>query len=155
MPSIRTHLQLPIRAAVAAALAVGAAQLLQMPYPLYALVGAVIVTDLSPVQTRKLGGWRMAGTVLGAAVGAALGQVMQGPIAIGLGVLVAMLLSGLLRLRGAAKVSGYVAGIVLLDQSEPVLYALQRLLETALGIAFAMLVSWVPPLHRQDADDRA
>jgi len=106
MPSIRTHLQLPIRAAVAAALAVGAAQLLQMPYPLYALVGAVIVTDLSPVQTRKLGGWRMAGTVLGAAVGAALGQVMQGPIAIGLGVLVAMLLSGLLRLRGAAKVSG-------------------------------------------------
>ncbi|MDR7099778.1 uncharacterized membrane protein YgaE (UPF0421/DUF939 family) [Lysobacter niabensis] len=140
--------QVPIRAAVAAALAVAAAQVLQLEYPLYALVSAVIVTDLSPSETRKLGLWRVAGTVLGAAIGATLSTFFpHGPVAIGIGVLAAMFLCHVLRLRGAAKVSGYVCGIVLLEyHMQPWVYAVHRLVETLLGIAVAVLVSLVPLL---------
>jgi uncharacterized membrane protein YgaE (UPF0421/DUF939 family) len=49
-----------------AGLAVAIAELLRLQYPLYALIGAVIVSDLSPSQTRQLGLRRLAGSALGA-----------------------------------------------------------------------------------------
>jgi uncharacterized membrane protein YgaE (UPF0421/DUF939 family) len=140
--------QLSIRAALAAGLAVAIAQLLRLQYPLYALIGAVIVTDLSSAQTRKLGSQRLAGTVLGATLGAALSPVLPpGPWAIGLSILAAMFLCYLARLQGATKVTGYVCGIVVLEHGgHPWSYALYRLIETVLGIGLAMLVSLVPKL---------
>lgn len=156
MPSLIPALQLSIRGALSAALAVGGAQLLHLQYPIYALVGAVIVTDLSPQQTRRLALQRLAGTVLGAAVGAALSYLLpSGPGAIALGVMAAMFLSQVLRLEGAAKITGYICGIVLLDhQDQPWLYAGYRLIETALGIGMALLVSFVPRLLPTDTAER-
>jgi len=145
-------LQLSIRAALSAGLAVAIAQLLQLQYPLYALIGAVIVTDLSPAQTQKLGWQRLAGTVVGATVGAALSQLLpHGPVAIGFSIMVAMFLSYLVRLEAAAKVTGYVCGIVMLDfHGEPWSYALFRLIETVVGIGVALLVSFIPRLISVD-----
>ena len=141
-------LGLSIRAALAAGLAVAIAQLLQFQYPLYAMISAIIVTDLSPLQTRQLGFQRLAGTLLGATVGAALTHFLPpGPWAIGLSILAAMFLSHLLHLQGAAKVTGYVCAIVVLDHAgHPWSYALYRLIDTILGIGVAVLVSFVPKL---------
>ncbi len=140
--------QLSIRAALSAGLAVAIAELLRLQYPLYALIGAVIVSDLSPSQTRQLGLRRLAGSVLGATVGAAISQFLpSAPWAIGLSVLAAMFLSHLLHLQGAAKITGYVCGIVVLEHgAHPWSYALHRLIETILGIGVAILVSLVPKL---------
>lgn len=68
----------------------------------------------------------------------------------GLGVFLAMFLSHLLGLEGAAKVAGYVCGIVLFAFDDaPWSYALYRTIETMIGIALAILISLVPKLVRE------
>lgn len=148
--------QLAFRAGVAAALSVAIAQLCGLRYPIYSLLAAVIVTDLSPSQTRKLGLRRLVATVLGAACGALLSPVLgPGPWALGLGILIAMQACHLVYVQDAAKVAGYICGIVMLDHSAQVwTYSFYRLIETILGIGVATLISFVPILIRIDEPER-
>ena len=152
---MRTALQVSIRAATAAGLAVAIAQLLGLRSPLYALIAAILVTDLSPARTRHLAVPRLAGTVLGAALGAVispLGAIHSiGAIMIGAAVFTTVFTSHLLGVKDAAKVAGYVCGVVLLTHSDrPWSYAWYRVLETCLGIAAGVFVSLVPKLMRAD-----
>ena len=145
-------LQLALRAAIAAGASLAAARVLGLPVPLYAMIAAVIVTDLSPAETRRLSLPRLAGTVVGAGLGAVLSAAFGdtgafAPLAVALGVFVAMLVSQWAGWPAASKLSGYLCGLVLLDHaSDPWAYGLFRLLETGLGIAAAVLVSFVPKL---------
>jgi uncharacterized membrane protein YgaE (UPF0421/DUF939 family) len=141
-------LQLSLRAALAAGLAIAVADALKLEYPLYALVAAVLVTDLSSVKTRRQSLPRMAGTILGASLGAGVNPVLPHDAwAVAVGVFLAMSLTHLFRFPDAAKVAGYVCGIVVLDHGDhPWSYALYRTLETGLGIAAALLLSLFPLL---------
>lgn len=148
MPILRTTaLQLSVRAASAAALAFWVAILLGADHAIYALIGAVIVTDLSPRTSRKLAIQRLAGTLIGAAVGATLlNFIPHGPVALGVAILCAMLITFMLQLEPpAARVAGYVAAIVMFTHSQDSwLYAFQRAWETIVGIGAALVVGLVP-----------
>ena len=142
--------QLSVRAGAGAGLSTALALLFGLQYPIYAFLAAVIVTDLSPSRTRQLGLLRIIATVMGAGLGALLSPVLgAGPWALGLGVLIAMQASHLLKVGDGAKVAGYICGIVILEHgAEAWSYALFRLIETLLGILVATLISFVPKLIR-------
>ena len=146
-------LQLSVRAAVAAALSLAIGQLLQLEHPIYALIAAIIVTDLTPSETARRGMTRVVSTIVGAICGAGLSMLLPpGPIAIGVGVLITMLLCELLNMREGAKVAGFICGIVMFSFSDdPWRYALFRFIETTLGIAVAWALSYVPKLLRDEA----
>jgi uncharacterized membrane protein YgaE (UPF0421/DUF939 family) len=148
--------QLSLRAAMASGLAIVVAQLFRLQHPLYAMISAVIVTDLVASQTPKLALPRLAGTLLGSGLGAVISTLLPPSVwAMALGILVAMFVSHLLYLQAAARVAGYVCGIVLLSHGDaPWSYALFRMIETALGIGAAMCVSFVPKLVQTDAPKR-
>lgn len=59
------HLQMSLRAATASALSVFTAYKLGMHSPIYAVIAAVVVTDLSPQQTHRDSAHRLLGTVWG------------------------------------------------------------------------------------------
>ena len=143
-------IQLSVRAAVAAGVSLVLAQILGLEYPIYAFIAAVIVTDLSRAQTSRLGWRRLIATVVGATCGAALSEALPpGPLAIGFGVLIAMIACNVIRMQEGAKVGGYICGIVMLSYgAEPWSYAFYRLIETILGIGVAWAISLVPKLIR-------
>ena len=148
--------QLSIRAAVAAGLSIAAARWFNLPFPIYAMISAVVVTDISSTETRKLGPARMAGTILGAVIGATLNILLpSGAWTIAVGIFVAMFASRFVNLRDA-KLAGYVSGIVLLDHGQqPWSYAFLRVVETGLGIVAAFLVSFVPKLIKAPPAENA
>jgi uncharacterized membrane protein YgaE (UPF0421/DUF939 family) len=147
-------LQLAARASVGAGLSMGIATLLGLEYPIYAFIAAVIVTDLSPAQSRQLGLRRIVATIVGAICGAALSFVLpQEAWAIAVGVLVAMLLTQAVGAPDGAKVAGYICGlVVLLHNANPWEYAFFRFIETVLGVIVAWLISYVPKLIRLEED---
>jgi hypothetical protein len=60
-----------------------------------------------------------------------------------------MFLCHLLRLRGAARLAGYMCAIVVVNVGQdPWAHAMHRMIEALLGIGAALLVSLVPNLLR-------
>ena len=148
-----TATQLSVRAAMAAALAFLVAELLGADYAIYALVAAVIVTDLSPAKSRRLAIQRMAGTIIGAVTGALLLYVLpNGPIALALAIFGAMMVTQAFRFEiSAARVAGYVAAIVMFAfRDDPWRYAFDRAWETLVGIGSALVVGLVPLWVRKE-----
>jgi uncharacterized membrane protein YgaE (UPF0421/DUF939 family) len=131
------------------------AQLLQLQYPIFAMLAAVIVTDLAPAETRKLAWRRIVGTIVGSVLGGVLASVLpHGVLTMALGIFLAMLATHMLGLPEAARIAGYLCAIVLLEHTaNPWSYAMWRFAETVLGIGVALLVSLLPKLLRA-ADPR-
>ena len=141
-------IQVSARCAAAAAIALGIAEVLRLPFPIYAVIAAVIVTDPSATETRNLAVPRILGTIVGASLGATLSPwLAAGPVAIAIGTFVAMALGHALGMPAAAKLAGYVCAICLLQETaSPWMYAWWRFAETLLGIGVAVAASLVPPL---------
>lgn len=150
--------QLSLRAAVAAGLSVALAYLLEFDFPIYALIAAVIVTDLSPSQSRQLGLRRIAATIVGAACGAMLSPwLLPGAWSVGLAILLAMVICQLLQMRDGAKIAAFICGIIVLSHNDNSwLFALHRFVETLLGVVVAWAISYTPKLIRiAEADQKA
>jgi uncharacterized membrane protein YgaE (UPF0421/DUF939 family) len=147
LPRLPGYFQVTVRSAIAASLSFGIAKYFGLDHPIFAAIAAVIATDLSPSRSRELGVVRLVATGIGAICGLMLCFVLpSGPLAIGFGILVAMLACQLFGAPDGAKVAGYISAIVILAEVDPWRYALLRCIETALGVGVAWLISYVPKL---------
>lgn len=89
------------------------------------MVGAVDCHGVTAAETRRLGSSRLVGTLSGATVGAALSQVVfVRPVTLAVGIAISMLLTQSIGLPAAARLAGYVSGVVLLAYHDhPWMYA--------------------------------
>ncbi len=140
--NLEQGLQIGLRAALASLLSAWMALRLGMDYPIYAVIAAIVVTDPSPEVTRRTGLLRLIGNVIGAGLGGGLGSLLgHTPLVMAGGVLFSILLCELIGLKDAAKITGYITGIVILFHGDkPWAYAWARFLETSIGLGFAILV---------------
>ncbi len=148
--------KMALKTAIAAAIAFVMAQALHWKYPFYAVIAAIIVMGSTAGSTLTLSGQRMIGTAIGAIGGALMASIFgSNPWSLAGSVFLTIFLSSVWKFNEAAKLSGYISAIVILNyHHSPWLYAWGRSLETLLGISAALVVNQVLFPSRADAELR-
>lgn len=155
----RVHLALSLRVTVAAILALVAAQALGLPLPLWAVLTAVIVTQMSVGRSLKATGDYLLGTLGGAIYGGAIAILIphESELALLLVLVIAVApLALLAAVRPSMNVVPITAIIILLlpglTHTSPLDSAIFRVIEVGLGAVVGLLVSFLvlpSSAHRQ------
>jgi len=159
-PSLRrVHVTLAVRITVAAILSLVAAQQLGLPLPLWAVLTAMIVTQMSVGRSLKATGDYLAGTVGGAIYGGLVAVLIPHDSELALLVVMVIAVAPLALLaagRPNMNVVPITAIIILLlpglTHADPLASATNRVLEVALGAVIGLGVSFVvlpSSAHRQ------
>ncbi|SJZ71249.1 Fusaric acid resistance protein family protein [Enhydrobacter aerosaccus] len=155
----RVQIALALRVTIAAILALIAAQMADLPLPLWAVLTAVIVTQMSVGRSLKATSDYLIGTIAGAIYGGAVAILIPHQTESAL-LLVLVIAIAPLALIAAARqnmnVLPITAIIVLLvptfTQASPLASAINRVLEVGLGAVVGLLVSFLvlpSSAHRQ------
>ncbi len=164
MTRLRYRLQYPlgpkyaIKVALAAGLATLIVQLFHMTYPFFAPLSAIIVMDTTARADPALSRARLLGAVGGGALGYCAAVVAPDDWwSVALVVLAVMLIGIAFRLGAATRQMAVVAAVIVMAPvgTDLFKYATARIIETAIGIAAALIVSrfvW-PPRLAADARD--
>jgi uncharacterized membrane protein YccC len=146
----RVQLALSIRVTIAALVALALAQILQLPLPLWAVLTAVIVTQMSVGRSLKATLDYLVGTLGGAVYGGAIGVLIPHSSEVALLAVLALAVAPLALLAAVNprfSVAPITAIIVLLiptiTDTSPIASALDRVLEVALGGITGLVVSFV------------
>lgn len=146
----RAHLALAVRVTIAAVLALGLAQFLHMALPLWAVLTAVIVTQLSVGRALKATTDYLIGTLGGAVYGGALGVLIPHSSEFALLAVLALAIGPLALIAAInprLSVAPITAIIVLLvptmTHASPLASAIDRVLEVTLGGVTGFVVSFL------------
>ena len=132
-----------LKTGLAVTLSILVANALDLQYPFYAAIAAIISMDVTAINSVKMGRNRLLGTFIGAVVGTVLSYIDRGnPFLCGLGVIIATTLCNTFKLKGSVTISGVVlcAIMVLIDKS-PIFYTTNRIFDTLVGVCIAVLVN--------------
>jgi uncharacterized membrane protein YccC len=146
----RVQLALSIRVTIAALVALALAQLLQLPLPLWAVLTAVIVTQMSVGRSLKATFDYLVGTLGGAIYGGAIGVLIPHSSEIALLAVLALAVAPLALIAAINprfSVAPITAIIVLLvpimTHASLIASALDRVMEVALGGVTGLIVSFL------------
>jgi uncharacterized membrane protein YgaE (UPF0421/DUF939 family) len=139
-----------IKTAIAVFISIVISKLLKMEYPFYAAIAAIISMQSSVEASFKAGRNRMLGTFIGAVVGFICALISPGnALASAIGIVVVIYLCNILKWKESASIGGIVFLAIMLNLkgNSPLLYSINRILDTFLGIMVAILVNYfiVPP----------
>jgi uncharacterized membrane protein YgaE (UPF0421/DUF939 family) len=155
VPSLKHRLVYPVRTTTAALLALFAAHLVGLQEVHWAAISAIIVVQSDFGASLLISWHRLAGTALGALVGAVFAiWTGRGVIVFGVGVLAVGVLSAVLRLDRPANRFGAIAFtiVLLLPRAEPAwIVALHRFVEVSTGIVAGLILSAAWPEQETSA----
>jgi len=151
--AVRRHqvrLLLALRVTTAAVLALAMAQWLRLPLPLWAVLTAVLVTQMSPGRSLKSAIDYLIGTLGGAVYGGAIGMLVPHSDALALLAVLALAVAPLAVIAGrypslsAAPITAIIVLLVpTMTQATPLASALDRVLEVAVGGSVGCAVSFL------------
>jgi uncharacterized membrane protein YccC len=145
----RIELTHTLRTTIAAAVSLLVAQLLRLPEAYWAAITTLVVMQSTLGAALTISGQRLAGTALGAAMGALLAAISPPRIAVfGAGIFAMGLICSISHLgRNAYRFAGITLAIItLVTRNAPAwIVATNRFVEVALGIAVGLLLTAVWP----------
>jgi uncharacterized membrane protein YgaE (UPF0421/DUF939 family) len=147
-PAVETILD-AARTTLAAAASLLLARLLKLPESYWAPISAIVIIQ-STIDPRTVAWQRFAGTALGAVLGAAVATFFPSTALVyAAGVFLCGALCWLLRLRGAYRFAAITLSIIVLvaHTHSAWIVALHRFVEVSVGIAVALIVAEVWPMH--------
>ena len=147
----RVRIEQAFKAALAGIISLYAAQIIKLPQAYWAPISAFIVLHSDVKSTFRASLNRLAGTAIGALVGATFVYCFGSNLLwMGLAVLVTVLTCAALNMAESYRLGCVTVAIVMLIKSadSPWATAMHRFLEVALGIAVALAISTVFPMRK-------
>ena len=134
-----------IKTGVALALAIFVAQILEIEYPFFVGMTAIISMDKTMTNSLKMGRNRVVGTFLGACIGVLLSYVDRGnALLCGVGIMMLILICNRLRLQGSITIGGIVMiAIMVHTDKTPLFYGFHRTFDTLIGALVSLFVNVV------------
>lgn len=133
-----------LKSSIAVTIAVFLAQRLNLEYPFFAGMTALISMDITALLSIKMARNRIVGTIIGACIGVILATLFgQGnALLCGLGVIFLCSILNKLNLQGAIGIGGIVMFAILVHTDlTPMFYAINRTLPTILGGIVSVIVN--------------
>lgn len=134
-----------IKTAIAVLISILISRLLKTEYPFYTAIASVISMQSSVEASFKAGKNRMLGTVVGAVVGFVCASVRPGSALLsGIGIIAVIYLCNLLNWKESASIACIVFCAIMLNLkgSSPILYSINRIIDTFVGIIVAVSVNY-------------
>lgn len=135
-----------IKTALAVGLCVAVAQALQLEYPFYAAIAAIISMGNSLTNSLAAGKNRIMGTMAGALIGLLFASIQpNNALLCGLGIVLLFWICNVLKWSASIPIAGivFMAIMVNLRDQTPLFYSLNRILDTVIGISIALIVNLV------------
>lgn len=139
-----------LKTALAVTLCIGLFELIHREYPFYACIAAVICMKDTVENSYKMGKSRMIGTITGGLVGLTLTflalnlRLIKFPgIITGIGIVVTIYLLNAFNKKGSVSIACIVLIAIMtnLHGKAPYAYAIDRIIDTFIGIIIALLIN--------------
>ncbi|MDU4698814.1 MAG: aromatic acid exporter family protein [Paenibacillus sp.] len=147
-----------LKTGLAICLCVIVAALMRLEYPFYAAIATIISMENSVTNSFTAGKHRTMGTFVGAIVGAGFAMIEPGnAVYCALGVIVVIYVCNLLKWNKSISIGCIVFLAIMLNLQpgeSPIFYGINRITDTLIGIAVAVIVNLVvfPPKHEADLE---
>lgn len=135
-----------IKTAVAVTLCILISRALNSEYPFFAAIAAVISMENTVTSSFITGKNRMMGTLVGAVIGLIFVLIRpENALMCGLGVIVIILVCNRMQWINSISIATivFLAIMLNLDGQDPLLYSVNRIADTLLGITVALVVNYV------------
>lgn len=121
-----------------------AAQLLNLKSPIFVAIAAIMAMRSSVSESFIMGKNRMLGTLVGASVGLLLSYILpQNAIFLGLGIIIVIYIHNMFNWKQSISLSTIVFSVIFINTTSSRLsYAINRIIDTFIGIIVSMLVNY-------------